>query len=245
MWRAHFLHFHHGSSGRSSSFICSVSCNVQRQRLCAQRIYGHETKVKKLLCNIYRRDVSVDYRLQDLHPFCQVLSVDKFQREVVLGRQISHKADFDCYEITTEGPSTQELHFNGVASTPPDWPRSTLASWVRPLPGRGRTGFWRSVSVRAQSQRSGRGPAGQSGLSAWAWRCAWQPPEVHVLLVSYICLTHSSCHLLHNVKTVIILGWLTHSFSRAGKGRARCRAILLCCRTADRSQSCPRWSSTC
>lgn len=33
MWRAHFLHFHHGSSGRSSSFICAVSCDVQRQRL--------------------------------------------------------------------------------------------------------------------------------------------------------------------------------------------------------------------
>lgn len=26
MWRAHFLHFHHGSSGRSSSSICIVSC---------------------------------------------------------------------------------------------------------------------------------------------------------------------------------------------------------------------------
>lgn len=63
-----------------------------------------DVKVRKLLCDIYRRDVSVDYRLQDLHPFCQVLSVDKFQREVVLRRQIRHKAHFDCYEITTEGP---------------------------------------------------------------------------------------------------------------------------------------------
>lgn len=77
-----------------------------------------DVKVKKLLCNIYRRDVSVDDCLQDLHPFCQVLSVDKFQGEIVLGRQISHKAEFDCYKITTEGPSTQELHLNGVASTP-------------------------------------------------------------------------------------------------------------------------------
>lgn len=33
MWRAHFLHFHHGSSGRSSSSICVVSCKVQEQRL--------------------------------------------------------------------------------------------------------------------------------------------------------------------------------------------------------------------
>lgn len=97
--------------------------------------------VKKLLCNIYRGDVSIDDRLQDLHPFCQVLSVDKFQGEVVLGRQISHKDDCDCYEITTEGPSTRELHVNGVASPPPDRPRSTLASWGQPLPGRGRTGF--------------------------------------------------------------------------------------------------------
>lgn len=38
--------------------------------------------------------------------------------------------------------------------------------------------------------------------------------------------------------------WLTHSFWPAGRGRARCRAILHCCRTADRSQSCPRWPST-
>lgn len=105
----------------------------------SERLRTLDEKVQKLLCNIYRRDVSVDYSLQDLHPFCQVLSVDKFQGEVVLGRQISHKADLDCYEITAEGPSTQELHFNDVASTPPDRLRSTLASWGQPLPGRGRT----------------------------------------------------------------------------------------------------------
>lgn len=35
----------------------------------------------------YQRNISVDYCLQDLHPFCQVLSVDEFQGEVVLQRK--------------------------------------------------------------------------------------------------------------------------------------------------------------
>lgn len=37
----------------------------------------------------YQRNISVDYCLQDLHPFCKVLSVDEFQGEVVLQRQFS------------------------------------------------------------------------------------------------------------------------------------------------------------
>lgn len=32
MWRAHFLHFHHGSSVRSSSSTCIVSCTDQGQQ---------------------------------------------------------------------------------------------------------------------------------------------------------------------------------------------------------------------
>lgn len=37
----------------------------------------------------------------------------------------------------------------------------------------------------------------------------------------------------------------THSFWRAGRGRARCPATRRCCLTAGRSRSCPLWSSTC
>lgn len=36
MWRAHFLHFHHGSSGRSSSSICIVSCSTDRNQYRSQ-----------------------------------------------------------------------------------------------------------------------------------------------------------------------------------------------------------------
>ena len=65
------------------------------------------------------------------------------------------------------------------------------------LPGRGHRGFWRSVSVWGQSHWSGQGAAEWNVPSAWAWRCASQPPEVDALLVSYICFTHQSHS--HNV----------------------------------------------
>lgn len=49
-----------------------------------------------VICNInairillfpHRRNVPIHYCLEDLHPFCQVLSVDEFQGEIILWRQ--------------------------------------------------------------------------------------------------------------------------------------------------------------
>lgn len=47
MWRAHFLHFHHGSSGRSSSSTCVVSCKVQEQCLHTRSSQMMDVKIMK------------------------------------------------------------------------------------------------------------------------------------------------------------------------------------------------------
>lgn len=100
MWRAHFLHFHHGSSGRSSSSICIVSCTEQGQQWHSQSMKNLKVHISETICkgrlvvlvqyefilSPYRRHISIHYCLQDLHPFCQVLSVDEFQGKVVLWR---------------------------------------------------------------------------------------------------------------------------------------------------------------
>lgn len=65
---------------------------------------------ESVICNIYQRNVSIYYCLQDLHPFCQVLSVDEFQGEIVLGRQISYKTDF-CLKK----PSKTKYNTEGVS----------------------------------------------------------------------------------------------------------------------------------
>lgn len=95
MWRAHFLHFHQGSSGRSSSSICIVSCKYKGQCWFTIRAGAEVRRDDPRSTNIevlwrwfksHRRHISVHYCLQDLHPLCQGLSVDQLQWKVVLRR---------------------------------------------------------------------------------------------------------------------------------------------------------------
>lgn len=48
---------------------------------------------EEFIWSTHQRHISIHDGLQDLHPFCQVLSVDELQGEVVLWRQSVYSND--------------------------------------------------------------------------------------------------------------------------------------------------------
>lgn len=68
-------------------YLCRFLQSLRTIFTHSERLQKLDVKITNQIFFFYQRNISVDYCLQDLHPFCQVLSVDEFQGEVVLQRK--------------------------------------------------------------------------------------------------------------------------------------------------------------